>query len=256
MIKLIITDLDKTLLNDKKEVTDYTAEVLKKCQTKGIKVAFATARPERATMNFQQSFQPDYIISNNGATISCKGKTIYNNFIPTDIGNMLISTLIAMNDVVCLTVEAGTCLYTNYNGEPWDTENWNPIYNDFSKPLKISIPKVSIECKNIDPITELVAKYPNLHLYFNSGENWSQVMHIDSTKMRAIHYLSKGLGIKDQNIVAFGDDFNDIEMLQQCGKGIAVENGIESVKQVADCICRSNNDDGVAKWIETNLFNS
>lgn len=254
MIELIITDLDKTLLNDRKEVTDYTSEVLNKCRDKGIKIAYATARPERATRGFQQSFQPDYIISDNGASIYYKGNAIYNNFIPLATSIELISALTEINDITYLTAETGTCLYTNYIGESWDNENWNLVYNDFSKPLNIKILKMSVECKKIELLNNLIADYPNLHLYANSGEDWSQIMHIDSAKMKAIQYISKTFDIKIPNIVAFGDDFNDIEMIQQCGKGIAVGNAIKSVKCAADFICSGNNDDGVAKWIETNLF--
>ena len=54
-------------------------------------------------------------------------------------------------------------------------------------------------------------------------------------------------------MVAFGDDFNDIGMLQFCGKGIAMKNAIPEVKAIADEICLSNEEDGVAKWITENL---
>ena len=256
MASLIVTDLDKTLLNDKKEITSYSVNVLKRCKKNGIKIAFATARPERATEEFQRLFQPDFIISNNGATISeSNGNVIYNKYIPQTTRDTLISTLISMNDVTCLTVEAGICLYTNYKGEPWDSANWNPIYNDFSERLNINTPKISIECSNNALISDLISQYSNLHLYFNSGENWSQIMHIDSTKMKAIHYLSTLLGIKISNIIAFGDDYNDIEIIEKCGKGVAVENAIELVKKVASCICLNNNENGVAKWIESHLLN-
>lgn len=255
LIELIITDLDKTLLNDKKELSSYTEEVLLECRRKkGIKVAFATARPERATKGFQQLIQPDYVISNNGATISCNGNTIYNNIIPTDVCNMLISNLVKMRDVIWLTAEAGACLYTNYKGEPWDTENWNPVYNDFSEQLNEDISKISIECKKPELINTLISEFPNLHLYTNSGEDWCQVMHVKSTKMNAALYLSEVLKISCRNFVAFGDDYNDIELIKKSGTGVAVGNAIESVKQVADFISLSNNNDGVAKWLEENIL--
>ena len=56
------------------------------------------------------------------------------------------------------------------------------------------------------------------------------------------------------SFVAFGDDVNDIDMVQRCGIGVAVSNAIDAVKEVADYICDSNDDDGVAKWIELNLL--
>ena len=70
----------------------------------------------------------------------------------------------------------------------------------------------------------------------------------------AIKFLSKHLNIPLEEIICFGDDFNDIGMLKLCGKGIAVSNAILEVKNIADEVTLSNNEDGVAKYIEKNLF--
>ena len=51
-------------------------------------------------------------------------------------------------------------------------------------------------------------------------------------------------------LVAFGDDMNDLEMIKNCGTGVAVENALDEIKNVAKYICGTNNDDGVAKWLE------
>ena len=247
-------DLDKTLLNDQKEMSQYTADILHKCRALDLKTAFATARPERVTSAFQQLFQPDFVIANNGGTITQSGDIIHNINIPQIMSDSLISTLIAMDGVTCMTVEAGDCLYTTYRGEPWDTANWNLVYNDLSQPLGVDTPKISVECVNHAALSECIADYPQLHLYFNSGEDWSQVMHIESTKMNAIHHLSGLLSISIDEVIAFGDDYNDIEMIETCGQGIAVENAIEAVKQVAKDICPFNNQDGVAKWLEAHVL--
>ena len=61
------------------------------------------------------------------------------------------------------------------------------------------------------------------------------------------------LGVPASQIVAFGDDFNDIGMLKVCGTGIAMDNAIEEVKNAADQVCDSNEADGVAKWMEEHL---
>ena len=71
-----------------------------------------------------------------------------------------------------------------------------------------------------------------------------------ATKENAIEYLVKNLEIPLTEIVAFGDDFNDIGMLKLCGQGIAMGNAIPQVKEIADDITLSNNEDGVAKYLE------
>lgn len=249
IIEFIVTDLDNTLLNKRKEVSGYSAEVLKKCQDQGIPIVFATARPERATRNIQKSVQPDYIIANNGATIIHKGTVLDNKVIAPDIIEKLLLNLRMLADVTHITVEAGDCLYTNFSAVPWDNENWNPVYHDFQIPPGKPIPKISVECRDAQVVRDLISEFPNLHIYHNSGENWLQIMHRDATKMKAIRYISPRLHIPVENIVAFGDDFNDVDMINHCGTGIAVANANEAAKRVADHICPANNDDGVAKWL-------
>ena len=254
MIQLIVTDLDNTLLNDHKEVSRYSADILKKCREKGILIAFATARPERATQSMQKSIRPDYVIANNGATISHKGAAIYNKAIEPDILEDLLQKLGTLEDVACITVEAGDCLYTNFSAVPWDNENWNTVYHDFHQPFEKPVPKVSVESGNMQAVRTLIAAWPHLHLYHNSGENWCQIMHEDATKMNAVRRIASLARIPAANTAAFGDDFNDIDMIRCCGIGIAVANATETVRQAADHICAANNEDGVAKWLNGHLL--
>ena len=71
--------------------------------------------------------------------------------------------------------------------------------------------------------------------------------------MNAINYLAK---ILNNTLATYRiwHDFNDIDMIKNCGIGIAVGNAVDSVKQVADFICLTNNDDGVAEWIKANII--
>ena len=61
-------------------------------------------------------------------------------------------------------------------------------------------------------------------------------------------------GIKPEEIVAFGDDLNDIDMLGYAGVGVVMDNALEQVKTVADYICDTNDNDGLAKWLEENVL--
>ncbi|SFG16284.1 HAD family hydrolase [Sporolactobacillus nakayamae] len=252
-IKMIVSDLDHTLLNNQEMISDHMAHVLNQCQQKGIRVAFATARPERATRLFQKKIQPDYIIANNGATIVNNRQSIYNCLIPNELKNKLISELISLETVTCISIEAGDCLYTNYRGEPWDIE-WNAVYTDFKKKLTVDTPKLSVECTDTAAMKPLMKKYPNLNFYANSGEKWYQIMRRDVTKMNGISFVAERLNVNAANIAAFGDDHNDLEMLGKCGVGVAVSNGIEKVKKAADFVCEKNEHDGVARWLEAHVL--
>ncbi|MEE1290781.1 MAG: HAD hydrolase family protein, partial [Spirochaetota bacterium] len=71
-----------------------------------------------------------------------------------------------------------------------------------------------------------------------------------ATKEHSIKVLSEKLNICLNEIISFGDDFNDMGMLKLCGKGIAMQNAIPQVKEIADEITLSNNEDGVARYLE------
>ena len=77
------------------------------------------------------------------------------------------------------------------------------------------------------------------------------VMHKDATKAKAIEELARIWGISQSEIVAFGDDLNDIDMLSYAGISVAMGNALDEVKAVADFICETCDNDGVAKWIES-----
>lgn len=79
-------------------------------------------------------------------------------------------------------------------------------------------------------------------------------MNQSATKYHAISFLAERYQISTDDIIAFGDDYNDLEMIKKCGKGIAVGNALEMVKGAADEVCESNQKDGVARWIEGNLL--
>lgn len=71
--------------------------------------------------------------------------------------------------------------------------------------------------------------------------------------MNAIREISKQLKIDTSQIAAFGDDYNDLDMISCCGVGIAMGNAVDKVKAAANYICGTNDNDGVAKWINSSL---
>jgi 5-amino-6-(5-phospho-D-ribitylamino)uracil phosphatase len=255
-IGMIVTDLDRTLLRDDKIISEYSKAILKKCHEIGIVIAFATARPKRATNHLLKDIPISYVIANNGATVVSDDKCIKSIPIPNSIVHKLVSELISIDSITGMTVEVGEFLYTNYNNhQNWSRgADWNPVITDFSVPVKEEVTKISVECQNHNLLTQILSDYPELYLLPNSGENWCQIMDCHSSKMNAITFLSEQTGIMLENIIAFGDDYNDIEMLQQCGIGVAVKNAVIDAKQVANTICDSNNNDGVAKYLDQYLL--
>lgn len=251
--RMIVTDLDGTLLRTDKTISDYTAAVLSECRDTGIKIAFATARPLRAIMALGNGFVPDYVIADNGATIAVDGAIVKQHLIPGSSRDKLIAACLRMKEVTCITVEAGDCLFTNHNGPSWGP-GWNPVHTDFRAAISGDTPKISVECDLVDALQELLRQHPELHMYGNSGERWHQIMPRTATKTQAIMWIGESLGINLTDVAAFGDDCNDVEMLCCCGIGVAVANAIDAAKAAADFICDTNNNDGVARWITQNIL--
>ena len=81
------------------------------------------------------------------------------------------------------------------------------------------------------------------------GERWYSFLPTGSGKTAAIRALSDLSGIGIEDIVAFGDDSNDVEMLKLCGIGVAVANAVPEALESADEVTLSNDEDGVAKWL-------
>ena len=79
-------------------------------------------------------------------------------------------------------------------------------------------------------------------------------MHKDATKLKGIKKALDYYSIELSETVSYGDDYGDIDMLRACGIGVAVENALPIVKEAADYITETNDDDGVAKWINVHVL--
>ena len=261
-IKMIVTDLDNTLLRRDKTISAFTESVLRQCLERGISIVFATARPERATRQWQIHHPLCYVIANNGATITQGQKEILNISISENTKHSIFKEFIDDKSVSGICAETGELLYCNENSYlSWDTTypkdtGWNLVFNDFCTPLSENICKLSVECSQTERVLAILQRYPDLRVFPNSGEQWYQITHISASKFNAISYLSRITDTVLQDIMVFGDDFNDVEMLEKCGVGIAVGNAVIDAKRATDFLCDTNDNDGVARYISENILNN
>ncbi|MFW6026601.1 MAG: HAD family hydrolase [Candidatus Woesearchaeota archaeon] len=252
-LKMIVTDLDNTLLRNDKSLSEYSKNIIQKFKKSGIPIIFATARPERGAQNI--GIIPDGIISNNGALVRYDDKIIYNKSISFSVRKKLIEELINTKEIKGITAEDNNFLHTNCYKEEFEklADFWRPKFTDFNKIPDTAIYKIAIHTKNQKLLNEIIKKYNECHIESSSGEDWHILTHRDATKMNAINALTNFLDIEIKNIIAFGDDNNDLEMIKNCGVGVAVSNAIDNVRKVADFITKSNNKDGVAKFLDNLL---
>ncbi|MDE6743750.1 MAG: Cof-type HAD-IIB family hydrolase [Lachnospiraceae bacterium] len=251
--KMILTDLDHTLLRSDGGISEYTKQILKKCQSYGILIVMATARYWIGAERYIEEIQPDYEITTDGTLIHQRGKQIYSCCMDTIDANQIIQDLMKQNPNTEITVAAGRQVLWNSNHISESEKLHKAVFNDYKKPLCCPINKIVAELSDSN-IALKIANKNRCRLQSYRGENWYAFLPEKSGKIQAIHELAKSLNISLSDIVSFGDDINDMEMLQICGTGVAVSNAVEDVKVVADCVALSNDEDGVADWIEKNIL--
>jgi Cof subfamily protein (haloacid dehalogenase superfamily) len=253
-IKLIATDFDGTLLRTDKTISDYTASVFRRCKNKGIKIVFATARPIRAVrdwLNLPVSF--DAAIYHNGAVINVGDLNILRYGISPKTTKEILFSVLQADKLAKLGVEIDDRLYSNYN----PSDIWLGIertVTDFTDLPDVPADKIMLPMASRDELNAIAGALPD-NLYIEISENTvGMIMNKNATKVKAVIYVAERFGLSVADIAAFGDDYNDIEMLRGCGVGIAVANAIDEVKSIAGYICDTNDNDGVARWIEERIL--
>lgn len=248
-MKAIIVDLDRTLLHTDKTLSAYTVNVLKKCHNEGFAVIAATARPERSILTYHEQVGFDAVITMNGARVILPDEVIENS-IPRLSGECVLSELISVPDTL-ISIETGDNVYSNFAIPEWDSI----CYDDFPKlPADVTLYKIlasSSDNKLYDKIENLLTD----DVYYTvANQTLLQIMSKKATKWNGIKAALEALNISQADAVYFGDDNDDIEPIRMCGIGVAVSNAIEAVTYSADHITGSNDEDGVARFIEANLL--
>ena len=249
-IRAIVLDLDRTLLHNDKTVSSYTLDVLEECKKKGIRIMVATARPLRTTKQYCEMIGFDAMVVSNGARVIC-GALQTDHGICFQSAERLLDTLNRYRELR-ITLETGDCAYSNKPIAEYETiisDNLAGIAKTEGA-LKILVGLDTNETLSIvsNALTE--------DLYYTvSNGNLMQIMDKSATKWNGIKVMLNACNRSSNETAYFGDDYDDIEAIKECGIGIAVSNGIEEAKAVADYVAQSNDEDGVARFIAQQLLN-
>ena len=255
-IRMIVTDLDRTLLRTDKTVSDYSAAVLTAAKARGMRLAYATARPLRATREYCERVPCDALLCHNGAVIE-HGETRISLGIPTDIRDEIFEMLLREYPDATLSMECDDSLWANFDfSAHWPGIVWT--FTDFRDPAALpDLPadKIIIGMRTKAEADALGKKLPEGYYAELSHDNIGMIMNAAATKWNAVQRLCALWDIVPAQVAAFGDDWNDCSMLKGCGVGVAVENAIPEAREAADFICLACDEDGVARWIADNLLN-
>lgn len=257
MIRLIATDLDGTLLNNEHKISDYNKKVISAVNKKGIKVILSTGRPTSAATKFLDDLNIETdMISFNGAMITDrKGDILYENNLESEIGKELIEI-----------AKKYKIYHQGFLGERWNLSDSRSKWLDFY----ISIAKInnySVGFDNIKDFSfskfmfigeneilkeiakELDKKLKDKVYYAFSRPVYLEVHSPKVSKAKALSFLLNKYNIKKENVMAFGDNNNDIEMLETAEISVAVDNAENAVKEKAKYITKSNIENGVGYFI-------
>ncbi|MCW3805271.1 HAD family hydrolase [Plebeiibacterium marinum] len=260
MIKLIASDMDGTLLDDNKELSPDFKKVYTDLRNAGIQFVVASGRPSYSLKPEFSFLQHDIIfICDNGAFIEANGEQII-------VKPLEIKTVRAIIDDIRKTLGVNVILcsidtsYIESNDEDFLQEArkyYKKIkFVDNLKSVEDTILKVAI-CdsktwmKNSWPVWE---KYQTQVGVAPSSDIWIDVMPHEVNKGEALNLIQKKFGITKEETMAFGDYFNDKEMLQQATHSYAMENAHPEIKKIARNIAPANYKDGVIKTIQKNVL--
>lgn len=252
-IRLLVSDLDGTLLRDDKTLSPYTQKTLRRCQEKGVLFFPATARPPRTLEALFRGVPYDGAMCHNGGIILQGGAILWEKGIAPATRDLVIQEILAKWPTVRLSAEIGGVLYANLDA----SQLWLGVAYTYStmedlpaQPTEKLMVSVSTP-QEVEALRQLLPE--DLHLQVSEGV-LAMIQPRGVDKGRALLGLCQTLKIPPQAAVGFGDDLNDIPLLQACGWGVAVSNALPAVKVAAQEVCLSNQEDGVAHWLEEHIL--
>lgn len=256
MIKLLVTDVDGTLLDNNSEIPELNRQALLDCKKKNIQIILATGKSVGAVLSLINMLDLEMPqITLNGAVIVDKKLNVINTLkirpsyfysVVREIRNAGYNPLIALPD--------GRILYEKYDptleifrkvNEPVvKTEN---IESDSNANNCVSI---SVTIKEDDPLDSYLRKmFSNKLHVVRSGEYFFDILNKKATKGNALRFICKMYKIKKDEIVVFGDSYNDLSLFENSGIRIAVKNSYPEVIRRADYITDENYNSGLGKAI-------
>ncbi len=262
MYKLVVLDIDGTLVNSEKKITEKTKEYIKKATEKGVKFILASGRTPYGILPVAKEIELEkiggYILAyNGGMCVNCVTmETLYE----TNMHNSEITKIYEYakeNNIPLMTYDKETLLIPNEVTKYIELEaRINNLTikksEDFLKDVNFDFPKVlftdegEILAKHESKVKELV---PHLEV-FRSEPFFLEVCPPNIHKATGIAKIIEILGVKQEEVIAIGDGFNDVTMIEYAGLGVAMGNAHDDIKAIANYVTVTNDEDGVCKVIE------
>lgn len=264
--QILVLDLDGTLTNSRKEITEPTRKALIEIQEAGKKVVLASGRPINGIIPLAKELELErfggYMLSFNGARIDqCStGEIIYNRTLPQEVIRPIYEAVRACPGLDILTYE-GDSILSGIGVNPY-TEKESAInhmeilpVDDLPSRITFPINKLLITGEPAylqELMPKLQKRYHKLLNIYRSEPFFLEIMPQNIDKANSLQKLLNSIGLTADSMICCGDGFNDISMIEYAGLGVAMENAQPLVKEIANYITGSNDEDGVLQVI--NLF--
>lgn len=261
--RMIVLDLDGTLTNRNKEITPKTKEALFELKRQGGVIVLASGRPTYGIMPLARELElhktGGYVLSfNGGRIIDCStGQTVFAKELPVE-SNKTIIRLSKEHGVNILTYEDDLIITPDASDEYVKKEaaiNKLEVkeIKDIESYVKFPVVKfLMLEegdiLQNVEP--KVKAFLGRDYSVYRSEPFFLEVLPKGIDKAASLERLLARLGMSREEMIACGDGYNDLSMIEYAGLGVAMENAVLPVKKAADYVTLSNNDDGIAHVVE------
>lgn len=261
--KIMVLDIDGTLTNSEKKITPKTHDALIDYQKRGGRVAIASGRPTKGVLPYAEQLElkkyGGFIMPfNGGKIISCKdGKTVFSQTLPLELLPEICEELYK-TDIAIGTYEGDKLIVGNKANKYTKIESTIigleiKEVEDFVSYVNFDVNKclLSGEPDKVAELEKILSKRVGDRLgVFRSEPFFLEIVPKGVDKANSIDKLIKPLGIKTEECIACGDGFNDITMVEYAGLGVGMANANEKLKEIADFITKSNDEDGIAYVLE------
>ncbi|MBU3091696.1 sugar-phosphatase [Clostridium sp. CF011] len=267
MYKLIALDMDGTLLNDKKQISQVNFDAIQQAKKNGIKVVLASGRP---LVGFKRYLEELNLISEDNYAVAFNGALVQN----TEGNRTIAKTTLTIEDYKYL-YELSKELKVNIHAltentviSPKDTKytrneaEMNHISNEVIAVEDVGEGTTIVKVMFVDEpdiIDEVMQRIPeevsDKYTIVRSAPFYLEFLHKSVNKGTGVAALAKELNIKQEEVICIGDAGNDIHMIKYAGLGVAMGNAFPEVKRAANFITKTNEQDGVAHIINKFILN-
>lgn len=266
--KIMALDLDDTLLDDDKKISPMTLNALLDIQKAGMKIVLASGRPTYGLEKYAKELRlltyGGYLVSYSGGKVtSCLDNTILVrntidlNLIPR------IYDIVKSFDLPLLSYKRNSIITEDDTNEAVLQESMinNGMKIEGVRDFVSAVDRPPFKCVVMGSPVEIAqvrhaleCEFPNQLSFHNPAPFLLDIVPFNVDKANALDFLLKDLDLDKSQLVAVGDSYNDVGMIQMAGLGVAMANATEAVKQCASYVTKSNNEDGIVHLINKHIL--